>query len=566
MAAGPEVERNGKSKQKAADDMQKSGAAVPPRKLPPYQPFPVDALPTVLAQFVAQGARALGCDPAYFALPCLAACASMIGNSRTVQLKRDWPEPCVIWSCLAADSGTLKSAAFRLAMRPIFQLQKELTSDFKRSLNEFNLRESRRPGDKPVCKRVVCSDITVEKIAEILDDNPRGTLVFRDELAGWFGSFTKYKGKAGVSDLPNWLEMFTASTLMVDRKTGERGSLFVPRAATSVTGTIQTGVLVRALTADFIEAGGAARLLIAMPPKLTKRWTDCEIAPDTAAAYDGLIRKLHKNLDLVPGTNEDERVPAAVHLSAEARKVWVSFYNAWAFEQNNAEGELASVYSKLEAYAARLALLHYLVNRVARQELGQADPDPRQQNLAVEDVRAGIRLTRWFAGEARRIYSTLTETEEGRRVRRLIEFLRSQDGPATIRRLQRSNPGRYPNADAAEEALEGLVNAGLGKWKEVPTTAKGGSPTKVFYLTPDTTDTTSDDDHGDDLTEPPDTTSDDAEIPAENGGSVSCVRRQVKEEGPDAERDGGEVVSGDERDGGEVVSGDDEDDDPDPFG
>jgi hypothetical protein len=92
-------------------------------------------------------------------------------------------------------------------------------------------------------RRVICSDITIEKLAEILEDNPAGTLVARDELAGWFHSFTRYKGKAGGTDLPNWLEMYRAGTIVVDRKTGERRTLIVPHAAVSVTGSIQPGVL-----------------------------------------------------------------------------------------------------------------------------------------------------------------------------------------------------------------------------------------------------------------------------------------------------------------------------------
>jgi hypothetical protein len=58
------------------------------------------------------------------------------------------------------------------------------------------------PPEKPACRRVVTSDPTIEKLADLLEDNPRGLLVARDELGGWLGSFTRYKGKAGGPDLP----------------------------------------------------------------------------------------------------------------------------------------------------------------------------------------------------------------------------------------------------------------------------------------------------------------------------------------------------------------------------
>src|SRR5262249_57951207 len=84
------------------------------------------------------------------------------------------------------------------------------------------------PPEKPACHRVVTSDPTIEKLADLLEDNPRGLLVARDELGGWLGSFTRYKGRSGGSDLPGWLEMFRAEALGIDRKTGDRPPIFLP--------------------------------------------------------------------------------------------------------------------------------------------------------------------------------------------------------------------------------------------------------------------------------------------------------------------------------------------------
>ena len=47
-----------------------------------YQPFPVEALPDPAGAYVADAAEAVGCDPAYIALPLLVAIAGVIGNSR----------------------------------------------------------------------------------------------------------------------------------------------------------------------------------------------------------------------------------------------------------------------------------------------------------------------------------------------------------------------------------------------------------------------------------------------------------------------------------------------------
>src|SRR5262249_47063965 len=160
---------------------------------------------------------------------------------------------------IVGESGTLKSPAYLKAVAHLFRLQKQFIQRYKAEAAEYAEKltkwkaakkafkdgEGQDPGDQPeepVMRRVVCSDTTIEKLAEVLEDNPRGTLVARDELDGWLGSFTRYKGKAGGTDLPNWLEMYRAGTVIVDRKTGERRLVFVQRAAVSITGGIQPGV------------------------------------------------------------------------------------------------------------------------------------------------------------------------------------------------------------------------------------------------------------------------------------------------------------------------------------
>src|SRR5262249_56459517 len=125
--------------------------------------------------------------------------------------------------------------------------------------------------------------------------------------------------------------MFRAGTIIVDRKTAERQTLYVHRAAVSIAGGIQPGVMASALTPEFLDAGLAARLLMAMPPKLPKRWSDVEVAEDVESAYHAVIDRL-RNLDF-EHNEAGEKVPQVLRLSWDARKVWVGFYNSWGREQ-----------------------------------------------------------------------------------------------------------------------------------------------------------------------------------------------------------------------------------------
>ena len=467
----------------------------------------------------------------------------MIGNTRTIRLKRNWHEPSVVWSAIVGDSGTLKSPAYKMIVSYLNNLEKGRIQEHAAKRSEYEEAKAQYDRDKakqaagrpvptrpvePVCSRLLCSDITIERIAGLLADNPRGLLIGRDELGGWFASFTRYKGKSAGSDLPQWLEMFRAETLIVDRKTGERPTIFVPRAAVSVTGTIQPGTLKRALTAEQLEAGLGARILLAMPPKVAKKWTEVEIHPDTQQAYERLIDDLLA-LDFAEDSQGDA-APFALPLSHDAKQRFVQFYNEWARLQADAEGDLASVYSKLEAYAARFALIHSVVTHVTK---GTAD-----SQVEAESVEAAVELVRWFAAETRRIYTALAESDDDRHTRRLIDLIRCKGGRITARELQRSNSRRFPNAEAAEKDLQLLIDAGLADWSAKPAGAKGGHTVKVCILKPcpthDTTDTRpggDDDDEADGMTQAHDTTATDPSISAENGASVGSVMRHAHENG-----------------------------------
>jgi DNA polymerase I-like protein with 3'-5' exonuclease and polymerase domains len=490
--------------------IQHEKSKTPIRPPAPYRPFPIHALPEPIRTFVVQGAAALGCDPAYLALPALSVAASLIGNSRVIRLKRNWHEPAVVWSGIVGDSGTLKSPAVSAALGPVYRLQKRLLKQYKTDLAQYQTdleaydarkQKAKKEGreftedtpEQPALARVVTGDVTVEKLAQLLEDNPKGLLVGRDELGGWLGSFTRYKGKTGASDLPNWLEMSRAGTIQVDRKTGDRPTLFIMYAAVSLTGGIQPAALARALTAEYMEVGLGARILLAMPPRLPKRWSEVEIDLEVQEAYENLLNAL-RELQMDKSRDGDKE-PFPVRMTPEAKAAWVRFYTQWARVQARVEGELAAAFSKLEGYAARLALLHHVVTNVGR---GEDDCQPVEPS----SIEAGVTLVQWFAYEVRRIYVALAETEDQRYVRKLVELIRSWGGAATARKLQKASGSRYRITEEAEAVLQELVDAGLADWQEVPPGPKGGRPTRACVLRPETdttkTDTTSDEDDPED--------------------------------------------------------------------
>jgi hypothetical protein len=455
-----------------------------------FQPFPIGVLPEALRRFVIEGSQMIGCDTAYVALPTLSAIASAIGNTHRIQLKRGWTEPAIIWATTIGESGTAKSPAQELALRPIHRRQHEAIARQKESLAAYDREmlaynqalaawkrkcKSVDPPEKPAepfADRCWTDDTTTEALAVMLQRNPRGLLLARDELSGWF-DFDRYSGKG--SDAARWLEMFGGRPLIVDRKGG--GSLYVPRASVSIAGGIQPRVLNRVLGAQHRENGLLARMLLAHPPRRAKRWSDADISQgvedELSLVFDGLFSLTHET-----AADGAER-PRLVRLSPQALEIWKAWYDELAREHCDMTGDLAAAWSKLEGYAARLALVLHLARWVAAAGSGTGS---YPGVMLPDSIEAGITLSRWFGAEAERVYGILAEPRESRDRRMLVEWIERRGGEVTARDLAHGLRAFRGLTDTAEAALSELVKFGIGCWIAREPSALGGRPTRAFRL------------------------------------------------------------------------------------
>jgi hypothetical protein len=103
-------------------------------------------------------------------------------------------------------------------------------------------------------------------------------------------------------------------------------------------------------------------------------------------------------------------------------------------------------------------------------------------------MKAGIELAQWFKAETRRVYALLSESDDDREQRRLIEWIERKGGAVTAREVQQGHR-QYCTAQDAEAALGELAKAGCGQWHDAPPGPKGGRPSSVFRLSTATTST-----------------------------------------------------------------------------
>jgi hypothetical protein len=439
-----------------------------------FKPFPISDLPPVLASFCREVSRAVGCDESFPAMVALSACSSAIGTTRQLCIKYGWFVPPIVWTLLVGESGTQKSPPFRMAMAPLKEKQQrdadafmsesaQYQSDLKTWKRENKQWERTQEGaepeepERPVRSRCLVQDATIEALAPVLNENPRGVLLARDELSGWLAGFDKYSGKASSSsEVPKWLEIYNAESITIDRKTGDERFLFVRRPFVSICGGIQPGILSRCLTDEHKDSGLQSRLLMTFPPRQAKEWRDDELSPETQAKYGECIQSL---FDLKHDDSSGELRPATLSLSPEARELYKQYVNLTGKEQAAMHGHLASQWSKLEEIPARLAIILHCVRQVTA---GVAD----HWEIDEQTMHAAINLGEWFKGETLRINRVLTLPEAEREAQQLVKWIQTQGGKITARDLSRLRRD-ITTSEEAEEKLIQLSEMGFGEWRGI---------------------------------------------------------------------------------------------------
>lgn len=460
-----------------------------------YEPFPIDAIPDPVRSFLRTAAAALNCDSALVAMPLLTALARCVGNSMRIELKSTWSEPVVLWTMVVAESGSMKSPAFALAMKPFERRNAKLMRQAELDLEAYNQQmvvyeaaakkhassknaASEPPPEKPVLparQRIYVVDTTIEALAPLLAENPRGLMASSDELASWLGSHDRYS-KNTSSNETYYLSMWTAAGFLKDRRT-DMETIYVPSSFLCVTGGIPPASLKACLRQDRMESGLGPRFLMVMPPRQPKVWTDAVIPAAQTQQIEDLIDTLFAvPLVLDPETGEPK--PVMARFNPAAMEEWKAFYNAHNRELQTQKGIYASAYAKLEAYTARFALLFHMI----RWATGQTDD---RCLIEPESLRDAIQLIAWFKREVHRVYGMLCPAADNR-VQKLIDKVGSLGGRATVRQIQQNCRWLKESSDDAECALQELVTMGLGCWESASTSsAKGG---RVFVLKmPDST-------------------------------------------------------------------------------
>ncbi|WP_375621891.1 DUF3987 domain-containing protein, partial [Bartonella sp. AA97HXZ] len=190
----------------------------------PVEPFKIFLLPTPLINYVYDVADIQQSSIDFVAVSALCGLSAVIGNGVRVSPKQhaNWKIVPNLWGAIVGEPSTMKTDTMEAALAPldVFQeewhqewLKKKKQQETKDILIELDKREKKKQAYKALKdqdeeqalallsqslehkeseeddtlnkRRLIVNDVTVEKLGELLKENPRGLLLVRDELSGF---------------------------------------------------------------------------------------------------------------------------------------------------------------------------------------------------------------------------------------------------------------------------------------------------------------------------------------------------------------------------------------------
>lgn len=435
-------------------------------------PFPTDVLPHAIAEFVGQVARSIGCPVDFPAVASLVAAGAAVGAARVVEIKAGWRERPSLYAVVVSPPGTAKSPAMRAILAPLYSEQQRLIDEHQQQQDEYEAHlelarlsdrapEGKDPPERPKkpepIRHLLVNDTTVEALGENLKDNPRGVLVFRDELVAWVRGMDQYRGGRGGTDRQFYLSAWTGEPVKIDRKQAHGNPIFLAAPFLSVLGGLQPDLLGDLESRAGRDDGFLARLLFAYPDGVrAQHWTDDSLAPTAADAWADVVRRL---LEMTPAHAERTTFePRVLRLDDAARPAWIAYHDDLVEAMNNPEtaATLQAPLSKMRSYAARLAL----TLRLLREAVDEASPD---DPVVVSDVEGAAELCDYFLAHMRSIFGRLRQDVVGRRAEDLVAWMRRHGQTScSVRDVQRANVGGVTTAAQAEALFRDAVDRGLG--------------------------------------------------------------------------------------------------------
>jgi putative DNA primase/helicase len=488
--------------------------------LPPVDPFNHELLPPVLADVARDIADRMQCPVDYVAVALVILMAAAIGRRCAIRPKRhdNWTEVPNLWGMIIGRPGVMKTPAMQEVLSSMHHVERLADDTYELAQEEFTAaelinteRERVQKGkirkalmrgnlsaaegeanrvvvegiEPPVRRRFILNDTTVEKLGEILSENPQGLLLLRDELSGFFRVI---ESPGHEADRAFYLECWNGKQPFTYDRIG-RGTIRIEAACLSILGTIQPGPLAEIVrgTQGKRDDGLIQRFQLAVWPDVSRKWKNVDRQPNQIARQrlEHIVIKLVASRE--PKLGEGAEAFRTFKFSDTAQALFEDWHASLEHElrsgseHESVEGHLAK-YRKL---VPALALIFHLVDlETAALDPELFEPNEAQTATSISPlaVERAIGWAKYLRTHARRIYSPATDrgVDAARHLLAKIESGRLA-APFTMRDVYQHGWTALANRDAVAAAVGVLEDF---DWLRREDVATGGRPQEIFHVNP----------------------------------------------------------------------------------
>ena len=472
-------------------------------------PFEYDFLPDTFRPWIEDISERMQCPPDYPAVCALIALSGLVGRQVVIRPKRldEWQVVPNLWGGIVGPPSRLKSPALMDALRPLIPLERAARAEYEQQQLDYaaekmvaeieqenmtktlkgHVKDEKKDafataqdflaqeGAPPTERRYRTNDTTVEKLGELLNQNPRGLLLVRDELQGFFRNLDK---PGHETDRSFYMEGWSGnSSFTFDRI--KRGTIHIDAVCVSIMGTIQPGPLT-AYMAEARKQGAAddglmQRFQMLVWPETSTTWQQIDRVPDhkaREAVEDAFLRLDRLAPDRIGAEQPDdiEGLPFLRFTQGAQQQFdhWHAGLEHRLLKQD-LEPVMESHLAKYRSLVPSIALLLHLV-------------DGAGGAVKAESMYRAAAWVDYLETHALKMYSYRPDaTIFGAQVLATRIKGGALSSPFRSRNLKRKKWSGLTNPTTVDDAVALLEELG---WLKSTSQATGGRPTDLFTINP----------------------------------------------------------------------------------
>ena len=337
--------------------------------------FPIEIFPKEFQSIILHNKEIQNFDTNLSALSYLSATATTIGGN--VQINNGgYSTIPILWSVLVANSGMKKSHIMEF---PFKFLKEQDRNEMLRFKSEFASMGATEDLPKQP-ETFILKDSTPEAMSKCLNVNPKGVVLFKDEMARMMRDFNKYGNGNGEQD--SLLELFNGNDLSIHRAT--KPTLYIINPCVNIIGGIQPERLSLMTNEDSLSGGFYYRLLFSRP---------LEHKPNKY-----VLEKINKDIEK-KSTNIFQEIfnyqETELSVSNESLQLYQKWYNE---NQTKYFGDTFGMplQSKLETYVWRFCIVLDILDQISNGKT--------RNTITKETMEKALILAEYFRIESTEIY------------------------------------------------------------------------------------------------------------------------------------------------------------------